>query len=174
MRTRRRGAADCAAAEFSGRDFQDCRPAQRRARGRPRLGRYGDYLPPQLDARQMRQCATAARPAARNTHRPRHVQPEYRQHQTAADGCLQGAGVSGGGAARRGPSAHDGRGRARRGAAVLRGRDAGDAAAGGYGERGGRIWKMPYLRTPNRKFDSDFHIKYSNFFASIQSIEYIY
>lgn len=84
----------------------------------------------------MRQRPAAARPAARNAHRPRHVQPEYRQHQTAADGCLQGAGVSGGGAARHGPPAYDGRGRARGSAAVLCGRDAGDAAAGGYGEWG--------------------------------------
>lgn len=54
---------------------------------------------------------------------------------------MQGAGVSGGGAARPGLHARNRRGRARGGAAVLRGGDAGDAAAGYYGEPDEYVWK---------------------------------
>ena len=84
---------------------QDRRPAERRAPGRPRLGRHGHLVPASPRDRTVRRRAAAAAAAASGAQKRRRLRPDSRHHQDDDHARQQGPGVSGGGASRCGSHA---------------------------------------------------------------------
>jgi hypothetical protein len=112
-------------------------PARRR---RARLERHGHRLPRLRGHGHLRIGAAAARPAAAAAQARGRLQPRRRRHHRDDGAGEQGAGVPGGGHARRGPHARARPGGAGGGAPVLRGGHARHAAADRGRERRRGVW----------------------------------